>query len=129
MIRQGEVEEWLRLWTDSGWAGDGMPKGSCSGGCIQCNGGALCHWSETQWHVAMSSGEAELNSAARGISEGKGDVSVLKERVVEDRSTFQGVDARAYKGLLLRTGAGKAKHLSTKQFLAQGAIKSYGAEM
>lgn len=37
------------------------------------------------------------------------------------------VDARACKGMLVRAGTGKVKHLSTKQLLwVQGGIQGYG---
>lgn len=35
------------------------------------------------------------------------------------------VDASACKGMLLRTGAGRVKHLSTKQLWVQGAVPAY----
>ena len=35
------------------------------------------------------------------------------------------VDANACKGMLLRHGSGRVKHLATKQIWAQGAIEAY----
>ena len=38
-------------------------------------------------------------------------------------------DARASKGMMLRHGSGKVKHLSTKQLWVQGAVRAYGVEV
>ena len=35
-------------------------------------------------------------------------------------------DASACRGMLLRSGVGRIKHLTTKQLWAQGAVASYG---
>lgn len=48
-------------------------------------------------NVARSSGEAELSSAANGISEGLGVMSAIGEVVGEHRSTIFGVDANECK--------------------------------
>lgn len=54
--------------------------------------------------------------------------NALKEFLSEDRGTILDVDANVCKGMLLRTGMGKVKHLSTKQPWVQGAIQSCGVE-
>ena len=38
------------------------------------------------------------------------------------------VDASACKGMLLRHGTGKVKHLTNKQLWVQGAVQAYGME-
>ena len=39
------------------------------------------------------------------------------------------VDSSACKGMVLRHGAGKVKHLTTKQLWVQGAVRAYGVEV
>lgn len=39
------------------------------------------------------------------------------------------VGASVFEGMLLRTGAGELKHLSTKQLWVQGVVQSYGVEV
>lgn len=65
---RGQVEETLRIWADSDRAGDVRSRKSCSRGYIQRNGGTCCSWCNTQANAALSAGQAELISAAQGIS-------------------------------------------------------------
>lgn len=60
MFPRSTIDDTLRMWTDSDWAGDVMSRRSCSGGHIQRIGGTICHGSETQANVALFSGEDEL---------------------------------------------------------------------
>lgn len=126
---RGQVSEELNIWTDSDWAGDGKTRTSCRGSYIQKNGGTICHWSNTQGNVALLSGEAELNSAVNIMSEGIGVINAAMEMFGERRTASLRVDASACKGMLLRAGTGKVRHLSTKQLWVQGAIQSYGVEV
>ena len=50
----------------------------------------LQHWSRTQSTVALSSGEAELNSALKGASEGIGLMTMLREMEEEATLTLLG---------------------------------------
>lgn len=65
--------------------------------------GGICPWSKTQATVSLSSGEAELNSAAKGISDCIGVYNAAKELFAEDRLLTVCVDASACKAMLLRT--------------------------
>jgi hypothetical protein len=86
----------------------------------------LSHWSKTQANVALSSGEAELNASVKAVSEMLGVKTLLDEVSRSDASLTLHVDASACKGILLRQGAGKVKHLAVKQLWTQGAVQSYG---
>ena len=46
-----------------------------------------------------------------------------------DLGVTLGTDASVCKSILLRHGAGKIKHLTTKQLWVQGAIEAYGYEV
>ena len=54
---------------DSDWAGDQKSRKSTSGGTIRHGRHLIQHWSKLQATIALSSGEAELNSAVKGTSE------------------------------------------------------------
>lgn len=121
---RAHVDGTLRIWIDSDLAGDVRSQRSCSECYMKRNGRTICHWMNTQANVARSSGEAELGIAAKGISEWIGVVSVIRELYGETRQAIMEVDASACKGMLFRTSAGKAKHFSAKQLLAQGAVQA-----
>ena len=90
-------------------------------------GHVIAHWCRLQPRVALSSGEAELYSGVRGISEGLGVVHMLRERRGEQwGKNSHEVDASACCGILLRKGAGGLKHLSVKDLWVQDAIREHG---
>ena len=86
----------------------------------------LAFWSKTQSNIALSSGEAELNSCVKAISEALGVVHVCDELLNIQFEVSVHVDSSACKGMLLRSDAGKVKHLSTKQLWVQAAAELYG---
>ena len=116
----------LDVYSDSDWANDKSNRKSCSGGTILLAGIPLAFWSKTQSNIALSSGEAELNSSVKAISEGLSVIHLYEELFHERLETNVHVDSSACKGMLLRAGAGKVKHLSTKQLWVQAAAEMYG---
>ena len=76
-------------------------------------------------NIAFSSGEAELNAALKGVSEVIGVQEMCKEFAYDLKVSIS-TDASVCKSILLRHGAGKIKHLTTKQLWVQGAIETYG---
>lgn len=95
----------------------------------QRNGGAICHLSNTQAVVAQSSGEAGLNSAVKGISEGTGVTNAVLELFGDIRKTTLSVGTGACEGMSLRTATGEVNHRSAEQLWAQGVIQSYDMEV
>ena len=76
--------------------------------------------------MALSSGEAELNASKKALSETIG-LKLLMEETLSPLPVVLvslHVDASACKGMLLRHGSGRVKHLDTKQLCAQGAIEA-----
>lgn len=118
----------LRLLVDSDWAGDKASRKSCSGGCIMLGSHLICHWSKMQGTIALSSGEAELNAAVKGMSEGIGVLELSAEIGMNLKMSIS-TDASVCKSILLRHGSGRIKHLSTKQLWIQGALESYGVKV
>ena len=96
---------------------------------LQLGTSTIHHWSKLQASVALSSGEAELNSAVKGVSEAIGLRELLREILQVSVTIRIHVDASACKGMLLRHATGKVKHLTTKQLWVQGAVQAYGMEV
>ena len=120
-----EDDNTLVVWTDSDWAGDVGSRRSTSGGIIEFRGAILSHWSKSQSNVALSSAEAELNATVKGLSELIGLYHLIEETQRTTVKLVLRTDASACKGMLLRHGAGKVKHLSVKQLWAQECVRAY----
>ena len=124
-----ENEMELETYTDSDWAGDIDTRRSTSGGVVLFRGAVLAHWSKVQSNIALSSGEAELNAAVKGLSETIGLLNLISETWGATPTARLCVDASACKGMVLRHGSGKVKHLSVKQLWVQEAVRAYGVQV
>ena len=82
----------------------------------------LTHWSRTQSSIALSSGEAELNAMLKGGCESLCLRNLLKEVGVDADIEMFGDSSASY-GTLHRIGAGKMKHLHTKQLWLQERVQ------
>ena len=81
----------------------------------------LGHWSSTQSSVALSSGEAELNALVKAMSESLGVLNMMAQMnhiITCEVST----DSSAARGIVLRLGAGKVKHLEARQLWVQDVV-------
>ena len=85
----------------------------------------MMHWSKSQSNVALSSAEAELNATVKGLSELIGLYHLIEETQRVTVNLVLRTDASACKGMLLRHGTGKVKHLSVKQLWAQECVRAY----
>ena len=92
-------------------------------------GAILAHWSKSQSKVALSSAEAVLNATVKGLSELIGLYHLIEETQKVPVNLVLCTDASACKGMLLRHGAGKVKHLSVKQLWAQECVKTFDIEI
>ena len=81
----------------------------------------LLHWARTQSVVALSSCEAELNAALKAASELIG-MRTLMEELGRPLNLMLRGDSSACKGVLLREGLGKLKHLHVKQLWLQQEV-------
>lgn len=86
---------------------------TCPGGCAE---GALCIWAGSGWagtevKVALSSGEAELNSVVKELPHVLEWIMFVGSLFIEENTVFR-VDASACEDILRRRGAWKVKNLS-----------------
>ena len=79
------------------------------------------HWSNTQWVVALSSGEAELAGVVKGASGGLG-----LQSIGVDLGLGLGwrahADSPVARGIRNRSGVGKARHLAVSPPRVHGAV-------
>lgn len=76
--------------------------------------------------MALSSGQAELNSAAKDISEGIGVTTAMRELFGESRKATLSVDASACNGMLLRTGMARCRRRLAPNTLQMGRHTQWG---
>ena len=88
-------------------------------------GGLVKSWSRTQGSIALSSGEAEFYAAIKGIAEGLGVQSLMKDLGIRVKGEVV-QDSTSAKGTLSRSGVGKIKHLDTNYLWAQEVVKKRG---
>ena len=103
---------WVRMVTDSDWAGDKIDRKSVScvvtligGHCIRCQ-------TATQTVPALSSGEAEYVGNVKGGSVGIGMQSMARD-FGDERVVRIATASSASKGIASRLGLGKIRHLDT----------------
>ena len=83
-----------------------------------CGTHLLRHWSRTQAGVALSSGEAELVSLVKGSCEILGMQCIFSELGKELKCRAH-TDSNAARGVVMRTGKGRLKHVSTQHLWVQ----------
>ena len=104
--------------SDSDWGGDRVSRRSTSGGCLMAGRHMLAQWSRTQHVVALSSGEAELHALCTCATEGLALKNILEEIGLEVEFELL-TDSSAAKGMIMRQGAGRVKHLDIKSLWIQ----------
>jgi len=113
----------LDVYTDSDWAGCTATRKSTSGGIILHGRHPIMHWSKLQGNVALSSGEAELNSQVKGVAEALGVRNAARDLGVELQIRSH-CDSSAARGILNRVGVGKMKHLEVKHLWVQEHVRT-----
>ncbi len=89
---------------------------------IMLGGHLILFASKLQKTVALSSGEAELNALVSGLTEALGVCSLCTDW----HSAFPVqcfCDSSAARGIALRTGVGKMKHLQVRQLWVQEQVR------
>ena len=108
----------MTVYTDSDLAGDEATRQSTSG-LVVCRGShTISWWCKLQSNIAMSSCEEELNAARKGAVEGL-NVQRLAAALGDELTLELRTDASAARGVILRQGVGKVRHLRVKQLWLQ----------
>lgn len=114
----------LKIFTDSDWPGHKGSRKSASSCFLQCNGVLLRSSSRTQGTIALSSAEAEVYSAVSGCCDG---IYILPDAYPSAYVFiyfFDYIDNSAARQILLRSGCGRVRHLSTKVLWLQQRVGS-----
>ena len=106
------------MFTDSDWAGDKVTRKSTSGGVVCRGQHTISWWCKLQSNIALSPCEAELNAALKGAVEGL-NVQRLAASLGDNLTLELRTDASAARGVILRQGVGKVRHLQVKQLWLQ----------
>ena len=78
--------------------------------------------------IALSSGEAELKAACKGVQEALGLREALEFLVGHHIPLTHHTDASAAHGIIKRRGAGAVKHLTVRQLWLQEVMKKPGTQ-
>ena len=111
----------IEVHIDTDFAGCQRTRKSTSGGVLKFGGHLLKTWSSTQNVIALSSGEAEYYGLVKGVSQGLGVKAMLAELGVETSVTVK-TDASAARGIAMRRGMGKVRHIEVNQLWVQDKV-------
>ena len=103
----------IDCYSDSDWGGDLTSRRSTSGGCVFHGRHLVQSWSRTQQVVSLSSAEAELHGLTKCASEGLA-ISQMSMELYKPLHLRILTDSSAARGIILRSGVGKVKHLDIK---------------
>ena len=113
----------LNLYTDSDWASCHRTRRSKTGGCIMHGAHLLQFWCKQQDRIAVSSAEAELKAACKGVSELLLLSNIAHHATGRKVELSHSLDASACRGIMFREGAGPIKHLDIRQLWVQEVIR------
>ena len=111
----------IEIYVDTHFVGCQRTRRSASGGVLKFGSLLLKTWSSTQNVIALPSGEAEYYGLVKGVSQGLGVKAMLAELGVA-ASVVVKADASAAKGIALRRGMGKVRHIEVNQLWVQDKI-------
>ena len=119
-LYQNNVQK-ISAWSDTDWAGCKLTRKSTSGGVIRLGNHILKSYSTTQSVIATSSGEAEYYGLTKSAS-----IAIGIRGMFGDLGVQVGIDlltdASAAKGIAMRIGLGKVRHLETSQLWLQSKV-------
>jgi hypothetical protein len=117
---QGPVNK-VTVYTDTDYAGCHKTRKSTSGGVLQIGKHVIKTWSTTQSVISLSSGEAEYYGLVKGAAQAIGLQSILKDIGIQVNVTVR-TDASAAKGIAMRRGMGKVRHIEVQQLWVQDKV-------
>ena len=111
----------LHVWTDTDHAGCRESRKSTRGGVIMFGSHCLKSWSSTQSVIAISFGEAEFYGIVKGGSQGLGAKGIIGDLGVMFGLVIH-TAASAARGIALRKGLGKVRHIEVSQLWIQNRV-------
>ena len=123
-----EQQRWpaqIRLYSDSDWAGCPVTRKSTSGLCVCFGKHCWYTKSSTQVPISLSSGEAEYYALTKAGSRALGFMGLADDLGINmfGEITLQiDTDSSAAKGIAVRRGVGKIRHLETSTLWVQQAV-------
>ena len=121
-IPYGQDLSTLTVQVDSDFAGCKSTRRSTCGGIAYWGGGVIKSWSKTLPTLALSTGEAELGALVKGVAEGEGLVSLLKDFDFDVTLCVES-DAAAAIGITRRLGLGRVRHLAVSDLWIQQKVR------
>ena len=109
------------VWSDSDFAGCQRTRRSTSGGVVMFGGHCLKTYASTQPLIALSVGEAEYYGIVKGGCTGLGLQSLFKDLGVDVEVQIN-TDSSTGKSVASRRGAGKIRHLDTRELWIQERV-------
>ena len=125
-VRQSEEPQHLVVFTDSDHAGCLRTRKGTSSFKIVYGQHLLRSASSTQAVISLSSGESEFYSLVKGVAAGLGALAMLRDLGVEltgDATIEVKVDATAGRGVAMRRGAGRTRHIATPTLWVQKLVQ------
>ena len=89
----------------------------------------LQFWCTQQDRIAVSSAEAELKAACKGVSELLLLNNIARHLTGRDVALTHSLDASACRGIMFREGAGPIKHLDIRQLWVEEIIRDRAIEV
>lgn len=124
-----EPPDRMTVTVDSDFAGCKRTRKSTNGGHVMYGKHLIKSWSTTQVVVAMSSGEAEYYGAVKGACEGIGVVSLIQDLTSHRIQIQINTDSSAARGIAMRRGVGKVRHLEVRTLWLQDQVEHGGTRI
>jgi hypothetical protein len=118
-----QAEAGIHVYADTDYAGCQATRRSTSGGVLFRGGHVIKHWSTTQKHVTLSSGEAELGGVVKGAAEGLGAQALALDLGLRLDLALH-ADSSAAIGICRRSGIGRVRHLAVGQLWVQEHLRN-----
>ena len=131
-MRQFEEPQHLVVFTDSDHARCLRTRKSTSSFKMMYGQHLLRSASSTQAVISLSSGESDFYSPVKGVAAGLGAVAILRDLGVEltgDAAVEVKVDATAGRGVAMRRGAGRIRHIATPTLWVQKLVQDGKVEV
>ena len=122
LLRSQEPQQYMDTYVDTDYAGCMRTRRSTNGGMVIWGNHLIRSCSTTQTVIALSSGEAEYYGITKGACESIGVKGIASDLGVQLKIRLH-TDTSAAKGIAMRKGLGKVKHLETRTLWVQDKVE------